>query len=233
MATIDVINKLDLSYEKKLKLLALYVDSLLNLRPILRDTDLQDFIEDVFNEDEQPAGTVGVTGPPGERGEPGIPDDKAIKTRYDELLEPLEDPGSLDAFHQGLGLGAFPEDANFVGFRDSLEADHLILEIGMPQETRDAWVTTMQCPDDPELPPPGTTIRSFRRRLGDNDSVQVGVALVSAEDGPFIDVYLEKGEDIVYEYKPIRDTEFLEGRTSINMQYDDQTYELKIDTPQF
>ena len=69
MATIDVINKLDLSDDKKLKLLALYVDSMLGaLCP--RDTDLQDFIEDVFNEDEQPAGTVGDPGPPGKACEP-------------------------------------------------------------------------------------------------------------------------------------------------------------------
>jgi hypothetical protein len=226
MTTIDIINKLNLSDEKKLKLLALYVDlpgldaSFKVTSP--RSCDLQDFIDDVFNEDQQDAGTCCPSGPPGERGEPGIPDDDDIKTRYDELLAPLEDLGSL---------AAFPEDANFVGFRDSLEADHLFLDIPVPREVLDAWITIMQCPDDPELPPPGTTIRSFRRRLRNSDNLQLGVALVSAEGGPFIDVYLEKGEDIVYEHKPIRDTAFLEGRTKLNLQYNDRSFEVAIIQP--
>ena len=54
------------------------------------------------------------------------------------------------------------------------------------------------------------------------------MALVSAEGGPFIDAYLEQDEDIVCEHKPIRDTEFLESRTNINMQHGEHTYEFEI-----
>ena len=208
MATIDVINKLNLSDEKKLKLLALYVDSLLVGH--FRDTDLQDFIDDVFNEEQQDSGTCCPAGPPGEQGEPGIPDDEDIKTRYDELLEPLEDLGSL---------AAVPDDA------------HLI-KIPFPRHQQEKWIYVMGAPDDLELPPPGTTIFSIPVRvlLWANMDCQVGLDLVNAEGGPFIDAYLEIDEDIIYEHTPIRDTEFLEGRTSINMQYDDQTYEFKIET---
>ena len=209
MATIDVINKLNLSDEKKLKLLALYVDSLLNLRPVLRDADLQDFIDDVFNEEQQDSGTCCPAGPPGEQGEPGIPDEEAIKTRYDELLEPLADLGSLSAA---------PDDVQLV-------------EIRVPHEYLQKWINIMQTPDDPELPPPGTTISAIATDVAfslNAPALLVGMALVSAEGGPFIDAYLEQDEDIVCEHKPIRDTEFLESRTNINMQHGEHTYEFEI-----
>ena len=218
MAAIDVINKLNLSDEKKLKLLALYVDSLLNLRPVLRDADLQDFIDDVFNEDEQPAGTVGVAGPPGERGEPGIPDEEAIKTRYEELLEPLEDLGSL---------GAVPEDG--VVHVEVTAGESTIVRIDVPSAHLTDCIKIMKSAGDAGLPPPGTTIQGIAHAvIGEPPVVAFAAILVSAENGPFIDAYLQKDEDIIYEHKPIRDTEFLESHSRISMQYEAQTYEFEL-----
>ena len=228
-ATIDIINSwtLGLSDTKKLELLALYVDTLLAAGLInhANPASLEDFIEEVFN---GPDGTVGCCpkGPPGERGEPGIPDDAFevyeavddIKARYDELLEPLEDLGSL---------GAVPEDEAV--HYEATTGESTIVRIDVPSTHLTDCIEIMKKPGDSELPPPGTTIQGIAHAaIGEPPTAAFAAILVSAEGGPFIDAYLQKDEDIICEHKPIRDTEFLESRTRISMQYEDRMYEFEI-----
>lgn len=200
MTTIDIMNKLNLSDEKKLKLLALYIDTLALGLEDEAAAELRDFIHEVLNTHKRTP------------DEPGIPADDDIKARYDQLLEPLEDLGSL---------GAVPPDAH------SLPGFVHLIPIPFPRKQQEEWIDIMRTVDDSELPPPGTTIFSIPLAPVAG-VVAVGLNLVSAEGGPFIDAYLQNDEDIICEHKPIRDTEFLESRTNINMQHGEHTYEFEI-----
>lgn len=206
MTTIDIMNKLNLSDEKKLKLLALYIDTLALGLEDEAAAELRDFIHEVLNTHKRtPA-------------EPGIPADDDIKARYDQLLEPLEDLGSL---------GAAPEDA--VIPVESATGESTIVRIDVPSKHLTNCIEIMKKSDDPELPPPGTTISEIAHAaIGEPPTATFAAILVSAEGGPFIDAYLQNDEDILCEHKPIRDTEFLESRTRISMQYEDRMYEFEI-----
>ena len=135
-----------------------------------------------------------------------------MEARYDELLAPLESSRSLPAVVV------------------SGDSAHRLVKIPITREHLAACIEIMQTVDASELPPPGTTIARLEHD-GDNEVVECfgfQAKLVSSENGPFIDAYLGEADDIYCEYKPIRDTKFLEGQQRIRMEHAGCTYEFEI-----
>ena len=147
------------------------------------------------------------------------------EARYQQLLEPLDDVGSLSAIPDDESSGLMAAPPVVV----ASEGESTIIRLNVPSTHLIDCIEIMKKPDDTELPPPGTTIQGIAHAsIGEPPTAAFAAILVSAEGGPFIDAYLQNDEDILCEHTPIRDTEFLESRVRISMQYEDHMYEFEI-----
>jgi hypothetical protein len=246
-----------ISEEKKLQLLAAYVD-LLQVTPYTESPTFTQFVAEVFGDKPQEpqeleecqeavkedgdcshpalyalcpdAGRLSPWCCPDcgavlESREPPDPEPEELpalspcvteadmESRYDELLAPLESSRSLPAVVV------------------SGDSAHRLVKIPITREHLAACIEIMQTVDASELPPPGTTIARLEHD-GVNEVVECfgfQAKLVSSENGPFIDVFMGDGDSDIYcEYKPIRDTKFLEGQQLICMAHAGCTYEFEI-----